>query len=129
MAASSPAAAVFESITLIVSDLEAATRFYRQVLRLELIREFPGDYASLQLPGGLVLGLHVPHEGHAHRMETAGIEIGFLVEDVDAWHGRLSTSGVRFFTGPTDMPWGRREAQLADPDGHVVTLKGAAQAA
>jgi catechol 2,3-dioxygenase-like lactoylglutathione lyase family enzyme len=129
MAASSSAVAVFESITLIVSDLEAATRFYRQVLGLELVREFPGDYASLQLTRGVVLGLHVPHDGHVHRVETAGLEIGFLVEDVDARHAQLSASGVRFLRGPTDMPWGTREAQLADPDGHVLTLKTAAQVA
>jgi hypothetical protein len=65
--------------------------------------KFPGDYASLQLPRGAVLGLHVPHDGHVHRVETAGLEIGFLVEDVDATHAELSTSGVRFLRSPTDM--------------------------
>jgi len=129
MASGTSAPAVFDGITVIVSDLEAATRFYHQTLGLEVTREFPGDYAPLQLPGGPVLGLHVPHNGHAHRVETAGLEIGFLVEDVDAWHERLTADGVRFLQAPTDMPWGTREAQLADPDGHVLTLKAAVKVA
>ena len=73
---------------------------------------------------------NVPDDsGHAHRVETAGLEIGFLVEDVDARHAQLSASGIRFLRGPTDIPWGTREAELADPDGHVLTLKTAAQVA
>jgi hypothetical protein len=47
MAAGTSAPAVFESMTLIVSDLEAATRFHRRVLRLGLIREFPGDRSNV----------------------------------------------------------------------------------
>jgi len=114
-----------ESITLIVRDLDAAVRFYSQTLGLVVIREFPGDYASLQTASGVVFGLHVPHEGHAHDVETAGVEFGFSVDDVDAWYARLIADGVRFLRAPTDMPWGAREAQLADPDGHVLTLKTA----
>ena len=124
MTAGTSAPVVFDSITLIVSDVAASARFYRQILGLELIREFVGDYASFQLPGGSVLGLHAPHDGHTHRVEAAGFEIGFLVDDVDAWHVRLTADGVRFLRGPADMPWGTREAQLVDPDGHVLTLKG-----
>lgn len=36
MASRTSAPALFESITLIASDLEAATRFYRQTLGLQL---------------------------------------------------------------------------------------------
>jgi catechol 2,3-dioxygenase-like lactoylglutathione lyase family enzyme len=113
------------SISLIVSDLAAAIHFYSWTLGFKLISEFPGDYASLQSPGGITLGLHVAHEGHTHRVETAGVELGFSVDDVDAWHARLIAVGVQFVRAPTDMPWGAREAQLADPDGHVLTVKTA----
>jgi len=115
-----------ESLTLIVSDLEVATRFYRDVLGLRVISEFPGDYAALQVADGTTLGLHVPHEGHSHHVESAGIEIGFTVDDLNAWYSRLIGEGVQFLRAPTDMPWGTREAQLTDPDGHVVTLKAPA---
>ena len=61
-------------------------------------------------------------------MESAGIEIGFTVDNLNGWYTRLIGEGVRFLSAPTDMPWGTREAQLADPDGHVLTLKAVATA-
>ena len=39
---------------------------------------------------------------------------------------RLTGAAVQFLCAPTEMPWGTREAQLTDPDGHVVTLKAPA---
>ena len=122
-AEASAARADLESITLIVGDLDAATRFYAQTLGFSVVRVFPGDDAILETPGGVTFGLHVPHASHPPRVETAGVEFGFVVDDVDAWHARLAAAGVTFTRAPTDMPWGTREAQLADPDGHVLSLK------
>lgn len=95
------------------------------MLGFKLVQEFAGDYASMQAANGLTVGLHVPHTGHLDRVETAGLEFGLTVADLDAWYVRTAARGVKFRHGPKDMPWGDREAQLADPDGHVVTVKTA----
>jgi catechol 2,3-dioxygenase-like lactoylglutathione lyase family enzyme len=113
----------FDSIMLIVSDLEVSVRFYSETLGLQLTRHFPGDYAVFQLDCGVTFGLHVPHDGHAHRVESGGLELSFTVAHLDATVAELRAGGVQFIHPPTDMPWGAREAQLADPDGHVLTLK------
>lgn len=40
------------------------------------------------------------------------------VDDVDATFAALTERGVDFLHGPTDQPWGMRNATLVDPDGH-----------
>lgn len=115
----------FESILLIVSDLEAAVRFYSETLGLRLADHFPGDYAGFQLDQGVTLALHVPHDGHTHAVAAAGLELSFSVADLDATVAALRTRGVQLLRPPTDMPWGSREAQLTDPDGHLITVKQA----
>jgi catechol 2,3-dioxygenase-like lactoylglutathione lyase family enzyme len=115
----------FDSILLIVSDLDAAVLFYSETLGLRLTEHFPGDYAAFHTDQGVTLALHVPHDGHTHAVAAAGLELSFTVADLDAKVSALRTEGVQFLRPPTDMPWGAREAQLIDPDGHVLTLKQA----
>jgi uncharacterized glyoxalase superfamily protein PhnB len=47
------------------------------------------------------------------------VQLGFAVEDADAFCATLSERGVAIVCGPVDRPWGRRNAAFADPDGHV----------
>jgi uncharacterized glyoxalase superfamily protein PhnB len=44
------------------------------------------------------------------------------VEDVDAAYRELKAKGVEFIKAPTDMPWGHRNADFADPDGNIWVL-------
>lgn len=46
-------------------------------------------------------------------------QLGFGVDDVDAYCAELSKRGVPIVYGPVDRPWGRRNAAFSDPDGHV----------
>ena len=113
--------ALLRNITLIVEDMERAKHFYTRTLGFKILKDY-GDYVSIQTPGGILIGLHTPHDGHTHVVETRGVEFSFLVGDVDRWYERLSSEGVLFSQKPKDTPWGTREAYLSDPDGHVLTI-------
>jgi lactoylglutathione lyase len=47
------------------------------------------------------------------------VQLGFAVDDTDAFCGELSERGISIAYGPVDRPWGRRNAAFVDPDGHV----------
>ena len=112
---------LLRNITLIVKDLERAKRFYTETFGFKILKDY-GDYVSIQTPGGILIGLHTPHDGHSHSVETKGVEFSFLVDNVDRWHEHLSGEGVPFSQRPKDTSWGTREAYLTDPDGHVLTI-------
>lgn len=47
------------------------------------------------------------------------VQLGFAVDDADAFCTELSARGVPIVYGPVDRVWGRRNAAFVDPDGHV----------
>jgi lactoylglutathione lyase len=47
------------------------------------------------------------------------VQLGFAVDDADAFSTELSERGVSIVYGPVSRPWGRRNAAFVDPDGHV----------
>ena len=47
------------------------------------------------------------------------VQLGFSVDDADAFCTELSERGVSIVYGPVDRPWGVRNAAFADLDGHV----------
>jgi catechol 2,3-dioxygenase-like lactoylglutathione lyase family enzyme len=42
------------------------------------------------------------------------------VDDVDALAAELTARGVAIIRGPVDQPYGCREIDIRDPDGHIV---------
>lgn len=51
-----------------------------------------------------------------------GVYTGIQVDDVDAWHARLTDSDVDIEAGPRDQMWGLRTMRLRDPNGYRVYL-------
>jgi lactoylglutathione lyase len=45
--------------------------------------------------------------------------LAMFVNDVDTVCGELRQRGVTILNGPTDRPWGVRNAAFADPAGHL----------
>lgn len=48
----------------------------------------------------------------------------FAVDDVDSAVDDLTGHGWRIVVAAADQPWGIRDATLADPNGHTLTLTG-----
>ena len=44
------------------------------------------------------------------------------VDDVDALAAELTARGVAVIRGPVDQPYGCREIDIRDPDGHIIGI-------
>ncbi|HEY1487659.1 MAG TPA: VOC family protein [Micromonosporaceae bacterium] len=111
-----------EAITLFVEDLDAAKRFYGEVLDLPV--EFQDDdSAAFRFANTLVNLLRVEAVPELIAPAEAGTGIRSVftigVEDVDAVCTELESRGVTLLNGPMDRPWGIRTASFQDPAGHV----------
>jgi catechol 2,3-dioxygenase-like lactoylglutathione lyase family enzyme len=107
------------SITLHVSDMKRAVKFYEETLGLEKKYEF-SSYAGFEC-GGVEIGL-IPASGETRKTSLMWPSVEFLVDDVDKFCGRLSRAGVEFIEGLHDEPWGGRQASFADPDGNMLEI-------
>ncbi len=126
-------------ITLAVSDLERALRFYRDGLGLAtpgvIGTEFPGDDSTpagaavmFELDGGATLALY-PRTELAKDAEvpvppeTTGVfSIGQLVAtraEVDALLAQAEAAGATLTDTAHERPWGLYSGYFRDPDGHL----------
>jgi len=98
-------------ITIGVSDLKKSVSFFRDVLGLEKMGEWPA-YAVFDI-AGVSLGLE----------PKSKTEICFLVDDVDNAYQDLKDKGANFVTEPKDQPWGVRDATFVDPYGNTFIIE------
>jgi PhnB protein len=118
---------VLDLITVIVRDTKRSKEFYVKKLGLELKTD-AGEFVSVLTPNKIAIGLHEPHEGHTHKVAPSSFQLEFVVDDVDAWYSRLKKKGVKFTQKPKNMPWKQREAELKDPDGHILIISSPTRA-
>ena len=52
----------------------------------------------------------------------AGMWMPIFIDDVDALHEEYRRSGAIVRPEPTNMPWGTREMNVEDPDGHRLRM-------
>src|ERR1700694_5953941 len=99
----------FNHAGIVVSDIEASTRFYRDLLGFEVVISYkmPGDWpiTYLRSGGGQVELLGRPNvtggDAPVDRGSDAGItHIGFKTADLDSIAARLKTEGVAFKSEP-----------------------------
>ena len=100
-----------------VASLEAARRFWVEILGLEVVQEHPG-YLAVGGNGGFALGIEqVPQ----NRVDSGGPELTMRVPDVAAMVERLRAHGVACGE-PAPQPWGATHAWLLDPDGRRMSI-------
>jgi hypothetical protein len=58
---------------------------------------------------------------------TAGAWTMIFVHDIDRLHDELVGRKAIIKMPPTNMPWGLREMQVADPDGNVLRFGSAGE--
>ena len=113
-------------ITLGVSDLVVATRFYEVGLGLPRL-PFEGDAVFFRL-SGTWLGLYpwgelgkdaeVPAAGEGFRGVTLAHNLASK-EEVDALMAQAEKAGATVKKAPQDVSWGGYSGYFADPDGHL----------
>jgi uncharacterized glyoxalase superfamily protein PhnB len=115
---------------LSVSDLAASMRFYCEVLGFELdfLWGDPPSYGRVRHSGdGAPIYIHL---SSAPREQIAPCELRIHVgRDVDGLHAAYASRGANVGALPKDQPWGLREFELRDPDGHLLIFGAEAPAA
>jgi uncharacterized glyoxalase superfamily protein PhnB len=96
-----------------VTDLEASLTFYINALGFKLDWQTTDGHAAVRR-GDVVIMLFADDQGQLGTWLYVG------VNDVDALHIELLEKGVSIRHPPTNYPWGARELQVADVDGHVL---------
>ena len=115
-----------------VSDVQAAVRFYVEILGCELVKEQEQDnaytrslvgypdahlrVAQIRFPSPLGISSHhlelvqyvspQGHRGDRNICNPAAAHLAFAVDDLDAEYERLSHAGVRFFSAPNEITAG-----------------------
>jgi catechol 2,3-dioxygenase-like lactoylglutathione lyase family enzyme len=118
---------------LVVTELERAVRFYRDVLGAELVREYGGSSAVFSFAGAWLLlvtgGGPTPDKPE---VEFASVEDPSRVSHAmtirvpscpDAYE-TLRSRGAEFLTPPVTSEWEVR-AFFRDPDGHLLEISEA----
>ena len=113
------------SIAEIVDDVDAAVRFYRQVLGFEVNHQPNSGYATIEIPGILHFGIW----GRVNAAEMAygdremaeqiplGFSVGFEVDDVEESIQQAEASGWRNLQGRKVEPWGQITSRFLSPSG------------
>jgi catechol 2,3-dioxygenase-like lactoylglutathione lyase family enzyme len=111
-------------VALFVQDMDAALRFYMDVMGMKL--EWQPDADNYYLTSGSDnFALHRALQGY----DTSGPQrldhIGFIIkapEDVDAWHAHLLRHNVKILRMPATHRDGARSLYCEDPAGNTLQL-------
>jgi catechol 2,3-dioxygenase-like lactoylglutathione lyase family enzyme len=121
------------TVLRVVSDLERARHFYRDVLGANEFREYGGTSAVLQFAGTWLLlvtgGEPTPDKptitfGPPAAREVVSHELTIRVPDCRAAYEILKARGAIFLTPPTEYDWEIR-CFFQDPDGHLLEISEA----
>jgi DNA-binding transcriptional MerR regulator len=105
------------AVRLFTSDLGAARAFYRDALELRELTATP-EWITFDTGDGQRLILE-PGSGDLVGRYAA---ISFTVGDAVAVCAELERRGVRITRQPEQQEWGGTLADIADPDGNILTL-------
>jgi predicted enzyme related to lactoylglutathione lyase len=109
----------FAMAILVCSNLARSREFYRDVLMLKIATDSFPDWVDFDLGEGKRLGLHPISPSLAVR--PGSMQLGFHVENVDAFTTDARTAGVKVLQEPYEQAFGRC-AVIADPDGYVIQV-------
>ena len=125
------APSLWSQLMLVVSDVEASSAFYCELLEFE--SGHGGDeFEQLMHDGEIVMQLHHdgPDDDHADLMASDvprgnGVLVWFEVADFDAAVARAQTIGATIQREPHINPNAKQsELWLRDPDGYLVVIAG-----
>lgn len=105
-----------------VADVAASADFYEVALRCRRLSssDEPGNRgAVMEASDGKLIELL--EASGPDRRPPDGVELVFVVDDVDAWHDRIESLGLKISSGLTDGPRGRSFG-LDDPDGIPIRI-------
>jgi catechol 2,3-dioxygenase-like lactoylglutathione lyase family enzyme len=97
---------------LAVPDLARSAAFFRDVLGWLFFVKDQCQFLAGACPDALPAGQLGDHSYFGY----------LVVDDVDAYHGRVQAAGVEVVKPLRDEPWGMREFGLRTVDGHRLMI-------
>jgi len=111
-------------VALYSSHLEAATRFYTELLGLKIVWQPDADNVYLS-SGSDNFALHRAPTDFVVAKSQRLDHIGFFLnerEEVDRWHEFMLANKVEIKAAPKDHRDGTRSFYCVDPDGNIVQM-------
>ena len=117
-------------IAEIVEDMDAAVRFYRDVLGLEVEHEPGSGYGTVNVSGILHFGLWLRSEaanatfGDASAVERIplGFSVGFEVDAVEDESRSMSAKGLTLAQEPKTESWGQKTSRFFTASGALCEV-------
>jgi catechol 2,3-dioxygenase-like lactoylglutathione lyase family enzyme len=110
------------NITLYVSNMDRAVRFYTETLGLRLAYRFSDHWAAVEVGRGLTIGLHpASAEMPAGRKGSMAIGLELGGTTIEEAMSRLEKKGVHFHGAVNDSKAGKF-VSFDDPDGNLIYL-------
>jgi len=118
------------SVAEIVEDVEAAVRFYQEVLGLKVEYKPGDDYATIQMPGVLHYGIWSRRaaaestfgDANAAASIPLGFTVGFEVDSVAAGEKSMSEKGWQIAQPTKKEGWGQTTCRFFAPSGALCEL-------
>jgi catechol 2,3-dioxygenase-like lactoylglutathione lyase family enzyme len=109
------------NVTVLVSNMDRAVRFYTEMLGLKLAYRFGDHWAAVEVGRGLTIGLH-PASGESPAGKKGSMSIGLeLTGSIHEAVAELQAKGVQFH-GPIREGKSGSFAYFDDPDGNTLYL-------
>ena len=113
----------YHSAVLFVTNIEASTKFYTELLGFKVADDFGNNLAFEE---GLSLWQVQDSHDIAKKLPVAGpgnrFELCFEHEDMDDLYEQLKSAKVKFFQHLNEETWGQRTVRFFDPDGHLIEV-------
>jgi len=110
-----------DGVMYIVTDPNAARQWYGHLFQTEIrfMEAFQFEYL---LVGGCVM--EFLEADHKNQPGTSGQVAYWLVPDFEAFLERACSLGASVYRGPINIEDGRQMAQLLDPFGNIIGVRG-----
>lgn len=110
---------------LLVDDMEAMKRFYRDLFPFEICGE--GETGLSFNPGNTLFSLRQrtrDYDGKGPRLDAPGVQLAFRVQphEVDECYAILQERGVEIAEPPTDQPRRHRTLYFYDPEHNLLEI-------
>jgi len=110
------------NVTVFVSNMDAAVRFYTEVLELKLTNRFGDHWATVDAGNGLTIGLHPASSKYPAPGTRGGMMIGLGIDEpMEKVITKLQKKGVRF-NGPVTKDTAGSFVEFQDQDGNPIYL-------
>jgi catechol 2,3-dioxygenase-like lactoylglutathione lyase family enzyme len=115
---------------IVVEDVDAAARLYREVFGLEVLMELDEDGGRgiiLKVPAATLELADAEHGAIIDQIEAGKrtgdrVRVAVEVEDLDQATEAVVEAGAQPLADPVDTPWGDRNRRFRTKDGVPLTL-------